>query len=523
MKQFFFAIYLIILCLNVKGQEGLRWGETSLQSGILTKIIPLDEHVFCTINQKGGLLFGTFTIQLYEDLTKKNSLKLQQVVNNAMANYVTSTELNGQLYVFMDQRDQNTNNLYVKVYNRQFIEISEPLLLASYSDEKGKRKGDFILLESRNKSHFAVFWLLSSKKNEKDLFGFKVFNSELEELNYGEYEIPYDPRFYDLENIIVNDYGEFFLAIREYDNENAHKLARNRPLHKAVHLLRPFHSTLISHKLQNQGLSIEAVELFSRDSLELVVTGVYGEKDAGGIQGMYYTKLDFSQDEPIVIKENYQKFGTDFITQDWTDRELERANRRQDRGKSEPAFFNYIMRDDFYLMDGSIVGSMEQFYVNEIISSDPRTGGSRTNYVYYYNDIVAYKILEDGTFDWLVKIPKEQVSTNDGGPFSSYFSYIDNNQLTFVFNDHSMNYYEGGEFKDERIYITSFSRKKNVIAKSVVDLDSGYQFRKILSDRKQVSTIAVPKKFALDERHHIVWLYGFIRKKECFGSMQLQR
>lgn len=499
------------------------WGETALQSGSISKIIPLDEESFYTINHKGGLLLGSVVIHRYDNLEKKQTLKLQQVVNNAMANYVASSSIDGKLLVFLSQRDQNTNHLYAKVYNYLLHEEGSPVHLADYIEDKGKRKEEFVIIQSGSRSHFAIFWLLSSKKNEKDVVGFKVFNSALEELNYGEFELPFDPRFYDLENILVNDHGEFFIVVREYESERINRLGRNRDVQKAIHVFRPFHNKLIAYQLQSPGISIETVDLFSQDSLELVATGVYGEKNAGGVQGMFYLKLQYDNDTPTVVMEKYEQFGRDFITQDWTDRELDRAAKRLERGKPEPAFFNYIMRDAFYLEDGSITGSLEQFYVNEIISSDPRTGGSRTNYVYYYNDIIAYKILPDGTFAWLTKVPKEQVSTNDGGPFSSYYSYLENGHLNFVFNDHVFNYDDRGYFNETRVYTASFSRKKNVIAQTTIDIASGDQQRKVFFDRKELSTIVMPKKFVMDQHHQVVWMYALIRKKECFGRLQLAK
>ena len=73
----------------------------------------------------------------------------------------------------------------------------------------------------------------------------------------------------------------------------------------------------------------------------------------------------------------------------------------EEKGKGTPQLYNYRMRDARVLKDGSIVASIEQYYVISRTYTDPRTGTSTASHLYYYNDIIAFKVGVSGGFDWL--------------------------------------------------------------------------------------------------------------------------
>ena len=221
-----------------------------------------------------------------------------------------------------------------------------------------------------------------------------------------------------------------------------------------------------------------------------------------------------------IVDEGVEKFGKDFITQDWSDRQKEKAEKREAKGKGEPQLYNYVMRQTEVLSDGSIVGSLEQYYVVVHTYTDPKTGATRTTYTYYYNDIIAFKVAADGGFEWLTKINKTQISSNDGGYLSSYLRFLDNGKMCFVFNDNVNNYDEAGKFlKPERISSASFSKKRNVVAIVEVDLADGDYDRRSFFDRKEIASILVPKQCQIDYTNKEILLYSISGRKERYGLM----
>jgi len=201
-----------------------------------------------------------------------------------------------------------------------------------------------------------------------------------------------------------------------------------------MHILHVTPECIDDFTLNMEGKRIEAMTMNSDNDRIFTFTGIYGDQGKAGVTGLFYMRANFDKQE--VIDEGFEKFGKDFITQDWSDRQKEKAEKREAKGKGEPQLYNYVMRQTEVLKDGSIVGSLEQYYVVVTQYTDPRTGATRTTYTYYYNDIIAFKVGKDGGFNWLKKINKYQVSTNDGGPYSSYARFIDNGRFFFIFNDH---------------------------------------------------------------------------------------
>ena len=223
-----------------------------------------------------------------------------------------------------------------------------------------------------------------------------------------------------------------------------------------------------------------------------------------------------------VLNESLKEFEESFITQDWSERAKKKAERKKSRGRGEPQLYDYKMQDVTILKDSTIVGTMEQFYVHVRTQTDPRNGTTSQSYQYYYNDIIAFKINQLGKFDWIEKIRKFQVSTNDEGPYSSYYSYIDDGKVKFIFNDNLKNY-ENGKFSDpENLAITSYSRKRNVAGIVTIDLNTGIPNRRILFERAAINSLIVPKLFTVDYLNNELLLYSNSGRRERIGILKIK-
>jgi hypothetical protein len=272
------------------------------------------------------------------------------------------------------------------------------------------------------------------------------------------------------------------------------------------------------------GKRVEAMSFSSDNDRIFVITGIYGDKDKSGVTGMFYLKADFKDQEILV--EGFEEFGEDFITSDWSDREKRKLDKKKAKGKDvEASLYSYIMRDVHALEDGGIVGTMEQFYIRVVTRTDAN-GRTTTTYYYYYNDIVAYKVGSDGGFDWLSKIDKYQVSTNDGGYFSSYARYVSGDKMYLFFNDNVQNYSEtSSEFfleEGKKVKSSRISKSKNTVAICEIDLSSGDKTRKMYFDRTELGAIVVPKLFNTDYINRKMLFYAIKGSKEKFGFLNFE-
>jgi hypothetical protein len=462
---------------------------------------------------------GSYKLSNHQDFKITATGKIEVKADGGLANFEDAEVVNDQLLVFLSDKKEGKNHFYMQKYGNDMLPNGDAIEIASYDLEKGRSKGFFNIISSRDKNYFGVVWEIPGKKDEKDRYGFKIFDKELKEFTDGDYKLPYAGKLSVINQHYLSNTGDYFINVTEFTEPAEKKLFKSYLNYKAMHILHITSDDLVDFEINLEGRRVEAMTMNSDNNRLFTVTGIYGEQGKAGVSGLFYLRANFDKQE--VVDEGFEKFGKDFITQDWTDRQKEKAEKREQKGKGEPQLYNYQMRQTEVLEDGSLVGSMEQYYVVVTQYSDPRTGSTRTTYTYYYNDIIAFKVGVNGGFEWLKKINKYQVSTNDGGPYSSYARFTSNGKLSFIFNDNVKNYNEKGEYIDsDRPYPANFSKKKNVVAYVELDLSNGSISRKTFFDRNEISALAVPKLFQVDYTNKEMLLYSVIGRKEKFGILK---
>ena len=206
-----------------------------------------------------------------------------------------------------------------------------------------------------------------------------------------------------------------------------------------------------------------------------------------------------------------------------SDRDLKKLERRILKGRGNNQLQNFDMRETKLLEDGSLVGVMEQYYVELRTTGDfNNIGGARSSdrYYYYYNDLIVFKISNNGELIWKEKINKNQVSINDRGRYSSYASYITDSTYNFLFNDNYLNYNEDRTFKfDSNLNTLDYGRKKGVVALTNLDINSGEIYREVCFDWNKIGGISIPKKFKVSYDLNKMIIYTIWGRNERIGSL----
>ena len=502
----------------------IEWGELERQNGRLRDVMARNSEDFFALRWSGGLLLGKLKATHHENLKMTANEALQLKAQGSMASYEGSAIVGNRFVVFLSDKKHGENKFFMTEYNDDVTPSGDAIELASYSidGKRGRFQGDFSVVTSRGRDFFAVVWSIPGKKTEEPFYGYKVFDKELNLVTEGEYEMPFEQQFMSRNGYYLSNTGDLFLTVTEYEkNTDKKRVFRNYKDFVATHILHISENGLEDMVIDLKGKRVEAMTFSSDNSKIFTIAGTYGEKDKSGVKGMFYLKADFKNQN--ILAEGFEEFGADFITQDWSDRQKNKMEKKKAKGKDvEPALYSYVMRQLEVLPDGSMVGSMEQYYVVVTTYTDPKTGATRTTYTYYYNDIVTFRVGEDGGFDWLNKIDKFQVSTNDGGYFSSYERFVSNGKLYFIFNDNAANYDESGVFiEDEKISSSKVSKRKNIVGLVEIDLESGDLSRESFFKRADLGAVAVPKLFNVDYISGEVLLYAIMGKKEKFGVMKI--
>lgn len=523
MRSLLLCLFVLVCSVPSFAQaHDLRWSELNRRHGQLIYLLPKDSGDFYALRWSGSASFGSYQVTHHKNLEDVAQARIRLVVNQTMASFESAMIVGDQFVVFLSNRFDKKHNLYMQVYSEELIATGAPVLLASYDLERSHGKGWFNIVQSPNEEYFGVVWEIPGRKEERDIYGFKIFDKQLNSINDGEYPLPFDPELSVIHSHYISNTGDYFLAMTEYDEAEKKVFSRVKLNFKALHIFHIAQDGLVDYTLDVAGKRVEAMAMTSDANNIFTITGIYGNRDENGVLGVFYQRIDLGTGNKL--NEGFKEFPKEFITEDWTERQVKKQMRREERGvDEEPQLYNYNMREATIMEDGSIVGTMEQIYIQVRSFADTRTGQSSSTYYYYYNDIIAYRINPEGEFAWIEKVPKLQVSTNDGGPFSSYESFVDNGKVSFIFNDDIRNYDDTGKFIDStQLWTASYGRNKNAVALAEIDLLTGEQNRQTFFDRSEINALTVPKLFDVNYSTGEMILYSIWGSKEKFGVLRFK-
>ncbi len=498
----------------------VEWGELKRVSGTVIQLLPSRENEFYALRWSGGNVLGSYQISRHVGFEIVAKKKIKLVAENSIANFEGVRIVDGQLAVFLSDKRENQNHLFIQTFDENLEPNNEIQKIASFDLDRSRKKGFFDIIQSNDKKLLGIVWEIPGRKDEHDIYGFKIYDKDLNLINDGEYPLPFHPKLSTIHSHHISNKGDYFLALTEYEDKESTRNFKTELDYKALHVLHINDDGLDDFILDTEGKRVEAMSLSSSDDNVFTVTGVYGEMGQRGILGIFYQRINLENGK--VINEGFQEFDESFITQDWSERERKKADKKEEKGRGiTPQLYNYRMKEVTILEDGSIIGTMEQFYIRVQSDSDFRMGTSTQNYYYYYNDIIAYKINKEGDFSWVKRVKKSQASVNDNGSYSSFASFVANNQLFFIFNDNLSNYRSDGTFiEGNGVYTATYSRKKNTVAITSIDMSNGEIQRKTFFDRSEIDALAVPKIFRVNYETNEMILYSIWGRKEKIGIVR---
>ncbi|MDH4472618.1 MAG: hypothetical protein QE487_08400 [Fluviicola sp.] len=519
LKSTFLAIAFFATANQITIAQEVEWSELVKSNGRGTVIYPEQGKNFYTTVWSGGMLAGNYQLKRYEDFMPIAQEKIVLKTESGVGSLNDMIIVNGKMVIFLSDKADKQNKLYYQLYTESCTPVGIPTLLAEYEMPKGWNKsGYFNVIQSKNKAFFCVEYSIPSTKTESERFGYKVYNNEFNVVSEGEYESPYDPKEADITNHYLSNTGDLFLGLKVYNTNDRGKVRDYTSLKKyLIFLIKDNDMTEMNLDLGDKRITDMT---FSSDERRILTcTGLYGEGSAS-TKGAFYFQVDFANQE--IVNEGFSEFTKDFITQDWSEKQKTKANKREEKGKGAPQLYSYDFREVHTTADGGVIVVMEQYYVIVHTTRDARTGATTTTYTYYYNDIITYRVQEGGQFEWIQKMNKRQVSTNDGGYYSSIGGYFTDDKFIMFFNDNTKNYTETGDFflGEKGLYAASYRKKTNCVAKVEIDLTNGEYSRNRYTSREETAAYAVPKKFTADYINSELFMYFQYGKKEKFGLLK---
>ncbi len=446
----------------------------------------------------------------------KNIYLLTWATDDAKKNVLTfAQQIDNQTLAIRPALQEINRSPYVKAPALPTLDVPDNIPLLNYGEALT------VLPEyevAADKLHLLIYSQSGiDRADKKEHIAMQVYDAQLLERWNKEHTLPFDAGKFGIENMEVDHDGNVYLTGIAYNSPEFKAPAMREGKSSDTWHLFSFKAagTLMhDYPIALDVNFITDMRIAVADNGDLVAAGFYSEKSVYSVKGAFFMTVDGQSGQ--IKKQKSTAFETDFITQYMSERERKKTIRKAAKGI--PAELFEFDLDHLVLQnDGGAVLIAEQFYIETQLVNSPAPNGNygpRTDFHYYYNDLLALSFGPDGTLVWNVKVPKRQHSTNDNGHFSSYAYAAVGNHLYLLFNDNPRNMYLRG---NDQPY-ASFGRAMTV---SVVQIDAnnGTQRRELLLTTSRSEMLLCPK-ICLQTGDSELFIYSERRGRKCrFGRV----
>ncbi|WP_258104777.1 hypothetical protein [Marinoscillum sp. MHG1-6] len=527
-KSFLVLIALLLTFRTFSQTTDIEWGNPMKVSkrSTLSDIVAYDQTGFYAIKTETrtfgiGLLSVTrriITLEHYN--TKMNLDRSSELVleyEGDKTDYEHIIQLNGQLFLFTSYKDQSDkmNTLMVQSINKNtltpnkdFKKIGE----VSYEGNFKSNAGNFRLRLSRDSSKVLAYYNLPYEKTENEKFGFHVLDQQMNELWKKEITLPYEEGLYEIEDYKIDNKGNVHILGVVYKEKRKAKRKGEPNYNYEILSYYMKDGGFDSYPIKLEGKFLTDMQISIDDNRDIICAGFYSNEGTYSIKGTYFIKVNSKS--KLITTSSFKEFDMDFITQNMTERQEEKVEKKAKKGK-EVELYQYDLDDIIIREDGGAVLVGEQYYITVVTTPiSTGTGGVTyvTTYYYNYNDIIVINVSPKGEIEWAQKIAKSQSTANDGGHFSSYTSAIVKDKMYFIFNDHPKNITDPGD----RTFNYTGGKNSMVV---LVEVDSNGNVNKSsLFSTKDAEVITRPKVCEQVSGDELV-LFGQKRKNHQFAKI----
>lgn len=513
MKKILVAALLLISNFSFSQKASVKWGpelEGSRRGSISDYLGEDETGYYLTAYLKSDLLvekldrnLGNPNVYTFEEKDKETKEKYELEARRYFAE---------KIWIFKSAIDKKTKTktLYAQEVNKKTMAETGPLLtITEFQYEKRRDKGFFQMVASPSDNHMMVIEGIPVEKEENEQFNVVMLDANMKPVWKKKIELPYQNTLFIRQEMKCDDQGNFYVLGKLYKDKL--KTTVKGEVNFVYHLL-AFNdngNSKIDYEVQLKGNYITDITMSKNDKGEIVCAGFYSKRGVNSIDGAFYLNLDPTT--KAVNVSNMKEFDLAFMTQYMTESQAKRAAKKEEKGK-DLELAQYDLRNLIKRSDGGAILVGEQYYS---ITTTYRCGNSYcTTTTYYYNDIIVVNISPEGKIEWASKIPKIQVSANDGGFYSSFALAVTKDKLHFIYNDHKDNLEAE---KTRKLKNFQVSDRNGIVVDATVD-NNGKVSRQELLENTETEVIIRPKVCEQIDDEHLL-IFGERRKTDQFGMV----
>jgi len=488
---------LLLLTFQLQGQEReaptLQWGPSYRAPGnsSLEKVVGFTPGDIYFLRSKNTSVFSNrdkiYMERYSRDLKLLHSEEIVLKLENKDVTLEEVLFLNNQLYLLTSFANQSHQKVYLflqKLSSKQMrtTGTAKKIVEGPLTRNTTGRTFDFQL--SADSSRLLVYHQIPTAAKEQERFALHVFDDQMELQWEREVTVPYPDEQLAIREYRVDEEGRVYLlgAVFEPGTRN-----RRLPARYLVLEYQPGDLAPMEWKIELEDKFITDLTFRIAKNGDLICSGFYSERNAESAKGTCYFRLNSETRQ--ILTQTWQPFDFELRAEELSDRGRQRALDAELEGneRRSPELLRYNLDELVLRTDGGALLVAEQFYVQERYNRF-WDGTLQVTYFFYYNDLIVVNIQPSGAIEWAVRIPKLQVSVDDGGYFSSYAMATVRDRLYFLYNDDARNF--DPDNRPGRIH--AFSGSQGVIALTEVRKDGSYSTQPLYL-AKGSSIMARPK------------------------------
>ena len=519
----------------------------------IQKIIGTEAGGFYTLRQKRGGLFGNGdvrpVIEQYDaNLKLVKAQELDLTYKGKDRNLKDVAMLGGKMWLlsyFYNQKLQKTF-LFAQEIKKGSLTLDDNLIKVGEQSGSNRELADvFSFTISKDSSKIVIFNQQPNEKNQQS-FTINVYDGDFNELWSKNAKLPYNRNKFDVHETLVDKSGNVYLMGIVYYDSKTRLIRDGKPTYQYDLVAYVRDSTLDAqeYKIDLKDKFVSNLTFRANDENDLVFCGFYSEKNAEGIKGSCFFKINPKTKDMSSVSTREFDFG--FVTANLSDRDKTRAKDAiaKDNKSREPELANYNLDKLILRSDGGAILIAEQYVVEQRYRNNypyspygsfynpyyynswgyrslyspygyNNYNNNRVDYYFNYNDIIVVNIQPDGEIAWTSRIPKRQLSINDNGTYSSYAMSVVADKLYFVFNDDARNFNP----KRTKIYQET-PDKSSVVALAEVSRDGRVKVSPLFGNKDE--GVTTRPKICRQISKNSMAIYGESGRSYRFADLNLK-
>lgn len=515
----------------------LKWGLPVKNSKVAnpTDVLGKDETGFYILKEHGDVYLEKFDKNMNFLWTKKLEIYLTKRIKTNYENIIITKN---KIIVFSSYYDgkTDTKKLFATHISPDGVIDSKLYEVNSFEKLSSKNSVSYDVTLSEKTNSILIFSNFRERNEEKELFHYKVIDENFIEKSRAFIELPYTGSNTSILDYIIDNAGNIHLVYSvNLKREEVGNKSNDDKIDFNYYIMSYYPATkeYKEYDMRVGNYLITGISIIvDEDSRFMYVPGFYSDKNINALKGTIISKIDLlnkkvvyaheKEFDPAFLAVVYAKASDD---DDDKKKAAEEAKKKADdpdkkKAKGKEQLYNYDIIDLFVNENEEVVMVSEQYYVHVVTYTTTSSSGAtttRTVYYYYYNNVLVTKFGANGERQWCSNIPKYQVTTNDGGYFSSIGVFTYKDVVYIIYNDNPLN---GTAITTKQL--RTKSPQKSQLAMVSIDSNGGLKKRVLMPAPDSGKGIGTRPKFSTQVSKSEVILIGYQSSDYKLGKIELK-